>query len=319
MFGDPVARDVEPRRHPDFVMAQRVIEEARERGGAAGATDETAMQADRQHLRRDIALGVERVEGILEIGVELVARIEALRRGEAHVIRVERIGRDQLRPARPLQPIGQIVGIGIGAIEEAAFLHAEADRVDRGAALIEAERARAGDFRMDAHRLGDVLRFPLGGNVAIVDPLVAMRGDFPARLVHGRDRLRMARHGGGDGIDGDRNLALREHAMQAPEAGARAIFVDRFHVHVALARPGRGADDLGQEGLGGGVAVQDVVLAAFLVVDDELQGHARAARPVRERRIAAIADHVARIGLGHATPLARKRPAARTGLLTPSA
>ena len=41
--------------------------------------------------------------------------------------------------------------------------------------------------------------------------------------------------------------------------------------------------------------MQDVVLAAFLVVDDELHGDARAARPVGVRRRAPVADHVARI------------------------
>jgi len=62
------------------------------------------------------------------------------------------------------------------------------------------------------------------------------------------------------------------------------------------ARPRRGADDLGQERLGRGVAVQDVVLAALLVVDDELDGDARASGPVGERGSPPVADHVARIG-----------------------
>ena len=45
--------------------------------------------------------------------------------------------------------------------------------------------------------------------------------------------------------------------------------------------------------------MQDVVLAALLVVDDELQRDPRAARPIGERRRAAVADHVARIGFSH--------------------
>ena len=84
--------------------------------------------------------------------------------------------------------------------------------------------------------------------------------------------------------------------MQAPEAGTGAVFVDQLHVHVTHARPGRGADDLGQESLGRGVAVQDVVLAALLVIDDELNRDARLVWPIGERRRAPIADHVARIG-----------------------
>ncbi len=164
------------------------------------------------------------------------------------------------------------------------------------AALIEAERSGAGDIGVNAHRLGDMERLDLRRRIAIVDPLQAMGGDFPPRLVHRRDRLAIARHRRRHRIDGDRNRALGEQAMQPPEAGAGAVFVDRLHVHVTHARPGRGADDLGQERFGGGVAVQDIVLAALLVIDDELDGDARLIRPVGERRRAPVADHVARIG-----------------------
>jgi hypothetical protein len=71
---------------------------------------------------------------------------------------------------------------------------------------------------------------------------------------------------------------------------------------VALARPRRGADDLGQKRLGRGVAMQHAVLAAFLVIDDELDGHKRAARPFRVRRILAIAAHVSLVA--HTPPSA---------------
>src|SRR5579883_1530278 len=43
--------------------------------------------------------------------------------------------------------------------------------------------------------------------------------------------------------------------------------------------------------------MQDVVLAALFVIDHELQGDPRAVRPIGIGRRAAIADHVARIGV----------------------
>ena len=93
------------------------------------------MQADRHHLRRaGLALGIERVEAVLQVGEELVAGIEALRRGEAHVVGVERIGDGEERALRPGEPVGQVVGIDVGGVEEAALLRRELDRVDRGAA-----------------------------------------------------------------------------------------------------------------------------------------------------------------------------------------
>ena len=97
-MADPVPGDVDAPRDPDLLVRRDVIEETRQRRGAPGTADEPAMQADRHHLRRGLAFRIERVESVLQIGEELVAGIEALRRGEAHVVGVERIGHDQLLP-----------------------------------------------------------------------------------------------------------------------------------------------------------------------------------------------------------------------------
>ena len=45
--------------------------------------------------------------------------------------------------------------------------------------------------------------------------------------------------------------------------------------------------------------MQDVVFAALLVVDDELDGDVGAIRPLRIGRVASVTDHVARILAGH--------------------
>jgi hypothetical protein len=213
VFGDPVAGDVEPRGDPHLVMPAHIVEEPRQRRRATGAADQPAMQADGQHLRRRLALGVKHVEGVFQIGVKLVAGIEALRRREAHVVGVERIGHDQLRPARPGDVIGEIVAIGVGAVNEAAFLAGQGDRVDRRAPLIEAQRPRPGDLRMNADSLGDVLALHLAGRVAIVDPLEPVAGDLPSRLVHRMDGFGVARHRGGDAENRHRHMAIREHAV----------------------------------------------------------------------------------------------------------
>ena len=96
MRRDPMARDVDAPRDPDLVVPPHVVEEARERSDAPGAADQAAMQSDRQHLRRieslRVAFGVQHVERILEVCVELLAAVEALRGDEAHVVGVQRIG-----------------------------------------------------------------------------------------------------------------------------------------------------------------------------------------------------------------------------------
>src|SRR5262249_14546080 len=71
--------------------------------------------------------------------------------------------------------------------------------------------------------------------------------------------------------------------------------VHRFDVHVALPRPWCRAKHVGEKGFGRGVAMQDIALSTFLVIQHELHGDARAARPARVGRIAAVTGEIARI------------------------
>ena len=66
MLGDLVAS-----ADPDPVMAQDVIDETGKRGGARGLAGETAMQGDGLHLRRLLALAVERVEIVAQRDEEI--------------------------------------------------------------------------------------------------------------------------------------------------------------------------------------------------------------------------------------------------------
>src|SRR5579885_2847253 len=70
--GAPMARDVDPPADPEPRVLQRIVEEAGQRRGAPGPADEPAVQAHRHHARRARALGIEHVEAVLQIGVELV-------------------------------------------------------------------------------------------------------------------------------------------------------------------------------------------------------------------------------------------------------
>src|SRR5689334_17875876 len=149
MVLQPVACDVDAPRDPDL-LAAHVLEKALERGEPSRTADEPAVQADRHHARRAVAFLVEDVEGILEIGEELVARVEPLGRGEAHVVRVQGIRDDELRPAA-LVPVTsvvprQVVAVVVGVVDEAAVLHHELARIRAGAPGVPAERALAGEL-----------------------------------------------------------------------------------------------------------------------------------------------------------------------------
>jgi hypothetical protein len=159
-------------------------------------------------------------------------------------------------------------------------------------------RARvAGHALDDGHGLLQVGALDVLGHVLVVDPLEAMAGDLVAQLGERCADLGVALQRGGHAEHRERQAALLKFAQDAPDARARAVFVDALHAHVPLGVAGR-VEHLGEELLRARVAVQHTVFAAFLVVQHELHGNARAAGPAGVRRVAAVADEVARVGQG---------------------
>ncbi len=281
-------------------MALDVVEEAGERRGAAGPADQPAMQPDRHHFRRSFALGVQHVETVLQIGEEVIAGVEALRVDETHVVVVEAVGDDDLRRDRAVDPVWQVVGIRIRQIEKPAGLHDQRIGVDRRTAGVPADRPFPGRLRVDADRLGDAGALLVLRHVLVFDPFQSVAGDVPVRLVHRRDDLRIAGERGRHAEYGDTDTAFREHTPQSPEAGARAVFEHGFDVGMALSGPGLRPQHIGEERLGGRIAMENIVFAALLEIHHELDGDAGAIGPARVRRIAAIAAQVARVAcVGH--------------------
>ena len=122
-----------------------------------------------------------------------------------------------------------------------------------------------------------------------------MAGNFPIGGEHGLDRGRIARHGHGDAVDGDRQMPSGEESVKPPKSSAAAIFIDRFRIYLACAGERLRTHGFRQEGLGCAIAVKDAVFAALLVVDDELQSEAGIGRPMGMGRIGAVSHHVARV------------------------
>src|SRR5215472_6851751 len=83
---DPVPRNIDAPRDPYPLVPHGVIEKPFECCGAAGSSRKTAMQPDRHHAGAALALPIEHVKCVLQIGKELVAGVEPLCRGETHVV-----------------------------------------------------------------------------------------------------------------------------------------------------------------------------------------------------------------------------------------
>ena len=187
-----------------------------------------------------------------------------LKRDEFHVVGVKRIRHDQLRAATGWRRRGY--GPNRADRRRSCRHHRrniavrgdEPRGVGRRAALIPAERRRSPvDLRCAVRwRLAMCsLPRPPRRTVLIVDPAIAVAGDFPVRGEHGCDRLRGSAPGPARRrTPSPAGSRCGEQPVQSPEAGAAAVFIEAFHRHRARRMAG-GADHFGQEGFRAGIAV----------------------------------------------------------------
>ena len=191
-----MARDIEAARHPYIALGERIIEEARERRRAPRPPGEPAMEANRHHFRPLGALGMKVIEAVLEIGEELIAGIEALRRRKAHIVGIERVGHDELWPVRALRANKADRPHSCRRDRRSLALPSRAGSC---CSKIAPGRSRAGARRRlcVCKRIASVDVVPLNGgrDVPVVDPSQAVARDLEACLLHSRDGVGVARHG----------------------------------------------------------------------------------------------------------------------------
>ena len=122
MLCAPVARDLGARRDPHAVLGGDVAEEAVEARGPSRAADDAAVQADVHQLS---ALLVELVESVDQVGREIVGGDEPVRDQELEVVGVERVRDHEVVDSVDVEPVRQLVGVGVGVVEEAALRYHE--------------------------------------------------------------------------------------------------------------------------------------------------------------------------------------------------
>src|SRR5215469_5153646 len=293
MLGDLVAS-----ADPDPVVAQDVIDEAGKRGGPHRLAGEPAMQSDGHHLRRLLALAVERVEIVAQRDEEILGLTPAQATREARVVVVERVRDDEMWPRVIVGPIWQLVIVGVAVIKEPAFLNDEAPCIGARRADVPADRPRSGQSPNCLDGEADMLSLGCFVDAVIVEPAPPVIDDVAALTRHRLGGLRVTLERHADGIDRRDHLSLGENAHQTPETDTTTVFVGRLHIEIARALKWGRHEKVGQARLGDLVAVQHAALATLLIVDDEIEGEARATGPTRVRRLVGIADEIARIA-GH--------------------
>ena len=130
--------------------------------------------------------------------------------------------------------------------------------------------------------------------VLIADPAPAVAGNLVTHALECRAHLRATFERHANAEHRQRQRAPFKLTQDAPHARARAVFVNAFHAQMPR-RKCRRVEHLRQKLLAAGVAMQHAVLAALFVVEHELHGHARVARPLRMGRVCAVAGEITRV------------------------
>src|SRR5690625_6620005 len=102
MMLHPVPSNIDAPCHPHTVMGLDMIKKTLQRAEAAGAAKQPAVHPHREHLGRLLAFGIEHIEGVAQISKEMLRSVEALRRGEAHIVAVQGIRHNQVVMFDPL-------------------------------------------------------------------------------------------------------------------------------------------------------------------------------------------------------------------------
>src|SRR5579863_10722160 len=182
----PVTCDVDPSADPDPIVFQNMIEKAGQGSGAGRPTGDARVEADRHQERRLPALFIKLVEGRLEIDLEIGGCPEAGGLSELSVIGVHRIRHDEMGLARDLNPIGQLVIVGVGIVKKAALFNQEPAGVFAGAiAAVPTERTLAGGLGDRGDCAGDALALFLLAQAEMLFPTPTVATDV---IAGGRDR-----------------------------------------------------------------------------------------------------------------------------------
>ena len=102
------------------------------------------MQANAHELRCRGALLVHQIEGVDHVTGEIVGAAEACVAIETIVVRLQRIGDDEVPLSGDGDPVGQLVVERVTIVKEAARLDEKAARVGAGAPVEPADRRPAG-------------------------------------------------------------------------------------------------------------------------------------------------------------------------------
>lgn len=231
----PMPGNLDPFADPDTVVSADVIEKTCKSGHSRRMTDHPGMKTHRHHFWRVRALSIKPVERVAMPC--LVVGAGGKRPGRIfRVVVGVRVGNDEVVCPADVDPIRQVVVVGIAVIEKAACFDKKiacADAWPRPATPSKRPCADASGEAFD--RLQNVLLLGVPGQKKMVHPTPAMAADVVVLLPYYRSKFAVTFHGHRAGVEGQRQPSFFEQVEYPPNACTAAVFEHRFRREISLA------------------------------------------------------------------------------------
>jgi len=174
-----------------------------------GAPSQSAVQADGEHFRGVAALGIEHVERVLQILIELFAGIEAAGNREAHIVGIQGIGHDQMWLGLTIGrihrgPERQVITVVVTVVFKAASFGNQLSGVGAVASGVPAQRRFTSQTSVQGNGLLHMIALFADVHVLVVNPAQAVASDFVFVFDEGLHYLGVSLQCHADTKDGER-------------------------------------------------------------------------------------------------------------------
>ncbi len=194
--------------------------------------------------------------------------------------------------ALDVDEIRNVIVVGVGVVKEPALFRHQPTRMNAGAiAAIPAHRTFAAGALERLDRQTNVLAFLGLGQAEHFFPAVTVAADFMTQFDGGLGHIRVLLESHRAGMKGRRDVGLLQDVEDPPDADAGAVLIHRLHRQIAHAVGKLIAAPLGHALLVR-ITHGQGALRAFFVIDDKVDGQARAVGPGALGALPAVADQI---------------------------
>ena len=259
----------------------------------SGVPKDPSVHPHRHHPGVHRGLRDEFVEGINEKFTKSPPRHQ----GAAHKLRVighQGVRNDQVGPILHLDPVRELIIVGVAIVREATVLNEKLPGNGRRCVAAVPSFGGTSDQPMDrVKRPSDLVSLCGLVEKVVLNPAPAVAHDVPIAVGDRLSSSGIPFQCQSRGEDRERESPVPEEPADPPEPDAAPVFEHAFSREVPVPPRNPRLRDLGEGGVGATIPVLERVLRTFFVIQHEVDSQSLAPRPTDIRRVVCVAHEVA--------------------------